>query len=1111
MRGGVWLAVADLTGDGVSEIVTGTGRGYVPRVRVFSSSGRPLTTFGTTSWQDRAGVQVGALSQGVAGPQIVTLSGSELSRQMQFFALASDGTAVLAGGQRAGGVGSLASVSDRGEVKRFTGSTLTPRVWPGVFRHRAVGVTAEDYSAFPVRYGDGVVFLEQRDLSGAAWGTPWGVTRSWTNEGVYSQGQNLGRGWSIAETPSLIREVDPSSGVEVLTVVLGATRHRVFDRQADGSYHGRGGIVETLVYEPTSGRYRLTSPEGHRVWFWDFDPARPGQQQGQFARYEDAGGNVIEVTSLEEDGRIGEVQRGAMVNGVAVTESYLFDYVQTGVNAGLIASITLRRRVEGGSWSTVRQAEYVYYDGVEPHGNAGDLKKVVIRDAGGNAVETSYYRYYVAGESHGYEGGLKLVFRPAAYARLVAQVGDPEAASDAQVAPYADYYFDYDDHFRVTKEVVAGAGDDDQGGRGTFTFQYTVRESSSFGPPPPDSSASGTDRNVWLVKTVETLPDGNQNVVYTNAARQVMLKVFTEVSSGQQWRTFYRYDAAGRVVLMAGPTAVTGYDEAYAELVYDQNGNGQYLSDSQGWIVSWTYSTQTTATESSAGEVAGQLKQISLRRGEWGVAIPQQEISYIRRTVGETALFFPAAVTVYRHEDGRGAQTTHFSYTWQGETAQVASLTTTLPTVSSEQNGPGTAVTLTTVFDTLGRPIWSRDGEGFLSYVEYDPATGAVIRTIEDVDTSQASTFTNLPSGWVTPSGGGLHRTTTYEVDALGRVIQKTYPHGRVDYFTYNDLTKEVRVYAGWDSNTHSVTLPIQVIREDWANGYVEMLTMATTPAVSDGRPLGSEAIEQLQTLTRSYTNAAGQVMATDVYFHLADLRYTTSLPLGTANTHYYRTEYGYDAAGRRDRTVSPTGTIYRDVYDGRGRLVSQWVGLDDTPTTGVWSPNNTAGTDLVQVRAYEYDQGGVGDGNLTQIIEYPGLDAAPRVLQLRYDWRNRLVTVKAGVEEQESEEVNRPLLFLEYDNLGQAVVRELYDGDGVMLADSNGDGGPDRPELSRLRSRSIHHWDELGRVFRTQGFSVDPVSGVVSSQALVSDTWYDRRGLVVKTVVPGGRVEKYR
>ena len=39
---------------------------------------------------------------------------------------------------------------------------------------------------------------------------------------------------------------------------------------------------------------------------------------------------------------------------------------------------------------------------------------------------------------------------------------------------------------------------------------------------------------------------------------------------------------------------------------------------------------------------------------------------------------------------------------------------------------------------------------------------------------------------------------------------------------------------------------------------------MSATPAVSGGGPTGAESISDVQSLTRTYTNDAGQVTATD-------------------------------------------------------------------------------------------------------------------------------------------------------------------------------------------------------------------------------------------------------
>ena len=79
------------------------------------------------------------------------------------------------------------------------------------------------------------------------------------------------------------------------------------------------------------------------------------------------------------------------------------------------------------------------------------------------------------------------------------------------------------------------------------------------------SSGNSPGYDSWAMKTVETLPDGNQNIVYTNAFVQVMLLVYHDVTSNQNWETFYQYDTSGRVALEAAPSAVTGYEKPHPE------------------------------------------------------------------------------------------------------------------------------------------------------------------------------------------------------------------------------------------------------------------------------------------------------------------------------------------------------------------------------------------------------------------------------------------------------------------------------------------------------------------------------------------------------------------
>src|SRR5262249_39758910 len=159
-----------------------------------------------------------------------------------------------------------------------------------------------------------------------------------------------------------------------------------------------------------------------------------------------------------------------------------------------------------------------------------------------------------------------------------------------------------------------------------------------------------------------------------------------------------------------------------------------------------------------------------------------------------------------------------------------------------------------------------------------------------------------------------------------------------------------------------------QVFREDRAGSYTETLTMSAAPDVdANGRPTGTEAIGDLQSLSRSYVSPGGQVVRTDDYFNLAGLTYSTAAYIGTQNVNYYTSTFGYDDRGRLDRTETPTGTIYRTVYDGLSRVVSTWVGTNDTPLSGEWSPTNNTGTsNMEQLTADVYDNGGVGHSNLT-------------------------------------------------------------------------------------------------------------------------------------------------
>src|SRR5262249_30178901 len=153
----------------------------------------------------------------------------------------------------------------------------------------------------------------------------------------------------------------------------------------------------------------------------------------------------------------------------------------------------------------------------------------------------------------------------------------------------------------------------------------------------------------------------------------------------------------------------------------------------------FAYYSSTTAGDSTAGGVTGYIQQISLQQGQNGPAVLQKTWQYFLHTANGLSVSPVASDSVYRNIDGTGEEKTTYGYSWFTipGTIQVQSQTVTLPTIPTTENGPGTPDIETTFFDSDGRPIWHKDGGSFLTYTAYDTATGAVVKSIDDVNTSQ--------------------------------------------------------------------------------------------------------------------------------------------------------------------------------------------------------------------------------------------------------------------------------------------------------------------------------------------------------------------------------------
>ncbi len=127
-------------------------------------------------------------------------------------------------------------------------------------------------------------------------------------------------------------------------------------------------------------------------------------------------------------------------------------------------------------------------------------------------------------------------------------------------------------------------------------------------------------------------------------------------------------------------------------------------------------------------------------------------------------------------------------------------------------------------------------------------------------------------------------------------------------------------------------------------------------------------------------------------------------------NGNYYATTYAYDVDGRQYQTIDANGTITDTVYDNLGRVVSTWVGTNDSVSGASGTPsyfdgaNSGTGNNMTEVSPNIYDGGTVGDGNLTETIAYPDGNAGTnavgtaRVTLMDYDWRDWLVATQTGL-----------------------------------------------------------------------------------------------------------------
>ena len=185
----------------------------------------------------------------------------------------------------------------------------------------------------------------------------------------------------------------------------------------------------------------------------------------------------------------------------------------------------------------------------------------------------------------------------------------------------------------------------------------------------------------------------------------------------------------------------------------------------QGLVYDFAYYDYTSSTP-------GYLYQESVQNGINATsATLLDQFTYAAQTAetaGVSVTVCPlSSQTVYPVAGGSGNQT-DYADTYYSGTVQPSEETTTLPIVSTAENGSGVATTESEWFDANGNLEWSEDGNGRWTFDSYSAVTGLLAFTIQDITAGMATTLGLSPPESLPTSG--INARTDDDYDPLGRV-----------------------------------------------------------------------------------------------------------------------------------------------------------------------------------------------------------------------------------------------------------------------------------------------------------------------------------------------------